>query len=386
MRLSMRWDPLDPEIGLELADFERLATDCRTRVPLNYEEYFKQTAQYRSIALSVGIEDDHLGETVALHVLVEGADEREPAEARLKNLQEAYRAVQELAPDPSLKIDGGLLRSLNWIIMRDIPAVEPGGRYRRGTTAIVDARTGEIRYRPPKPEHVPSLMERLADDLNQWIADGIPGPTVAALAHFGLISIHPFQDGNGRTARLLADMILAQTDNSVDGMLSVSEVFHKRLHQYYDTLRAVQGDSFQEELDVTDWVRQHTSWLKEAGLLLEQKLARHRGRLESWRRRFGAVLNDRQQLGLMFAAEVRPLSSPVYARLTGASTSRAKVDLNALMTIGALERTGKGPSTRYRIATSWREIPTSPPTDATAPESLHAPTAGSGGRHGEVEA
>ena len=364
MRLSMRWDRRDDGVKDDLAEFDRRSSDCKTRVPLSYAEYFRQTAQYRSIALSDGLEDDPLGATVALHVLVEGANESEPAEARLKNLQEAHRLVQTLAPDPSVRVDVGLLRALNALIMRDLRALDPGGRYRSGTTAIVDARTGEIRYRPPKPEHLPSLMDALVEDLNQWMSEGVPGPIVAALAHFGLVSIHPFPDGNGRTARLLADMILAQTANSIDGMLSVSEVLHRRLHEYYDSLRAVQGDDFQEELDVSDWVRQHTRWLREAASLLERRLLRHKQLLEFWKQNFGEVLNDRQQLGLMFAAEVRQLSSPLYARLTGTSTSRAKVDLNGLLQIGALDRVGRGPSTRYRIAPQWSAVPASLQTDA----------------------
>ena len=359
MRLSMRWDRHDDGVKDDLTEFDRRSSDCKTRVPLNYVEYFRETAQYRSITLSDGLEDDPLGEAEALHVLVEGANESEPAEARLKNLQEAYRLVRTLAPDPSVRVDVGLLRALNALIMRGLGAPDPGGRYRSGTTAIVDARTGEIRYRPPKPEQLPSLMDALVEDLNQWMSEGVPGPIVAALAHFGLVSIHPFPDGNGRTARLLADMILTQTANSIDEMLSVSEVFHRHLREYCDSLRAVQGDDFQEELDVSDWVRQHTRWLKEAASLLERRLLRHKQLLEFWQQNFGEALNDRQQLGLMFAVEVRQLSSPLYARLTGTSTSRAKVDLNGLLQIGALDRVGRGPSTRYRIAPQWSAVPAS---------------------------
>ena len=362
MRLSMRWDQHDDGVRDDLAEFDRRSSDCKTRVPLKYAEYFRQTAQYRSIALSDGLDDDSLGKTKVLDVLVEGANESEPAQARLKNLQEAHRLMRTLSPDPSVRVDVGLLRALNALIMRDLGALDDGGRYRSGTTAIVDAGTGEIRYRPPKPEHLPSLMDALVEDINQWMSEGVPGPIVAALAHFGLVSIHPFPDGNGRTARLLADMILALTANSIDGMLSVSEVLHGRLHEYYDSLRAVQGDDFREELDLSDWVRQHTRWLREAASRLESRLLRHKQLLEFWQENF-EELNDRQQLGLMFAAEVRQLSSPLYARLTGTSTSRAKVDLNRLLEIGALYRVGRGPSTRYRIAPQW-SVPASLQTDA----------------------
>ena len=361
MHCRMTWDRDDKQTEEDLAAFDSQAYACRTLVPLQYEEYFRRSAQYRSIALSVEIEDPRLGKTRALHVLVEGAKEGATTDLQLKNLQEAYRLVHDLATDSSVRIDNGLIRTMNSLTLRGLPTRDPGGLFRRGPTAVIDARNDEIRYRPPRPEHVPPLMDRFVKDLNTWMDEGVPGPIVAALAHFGLISIHPFQDGNGRTARLLTDMILAQTGNAADGMLSMSEVLHGRLDEYYDTLRAVQGDEFAKEIDVSAWVRRHMSWLREAAELLEQKLVRHRQRLEFWRRSFGVRLDARQQLGLMFAAEVRPLSSPVYARLTGVSTSRAKSDLNTLIGVGALERVGRGPSTRYRITPRWEaELPRAP--------------------------
>ena len=367
MRCRMAWDREDRQIAKDLSAFDRKVYACQTLVPLNYEEYFRETGQYRSIALSVGIEDDRLGETVALLVLVEGANERAPAEVQLTNLQDAYRLARDLAADPSTRLDNGLIRALNALILRGEPNVRGGGQFRTQATAVVDARTQDICYRPPPPAYVPTLMDHLIEDLNAWVDEGVPGPIVAALAHFGMVSIHPFTDGNGRTARLLADMILLQTGSSADGMLSVSEVLHKRLYDYYDTLRAVQGDDFRDAIDVGAWVAQHTVWLKEAATLLEEKLVRHRGRLSSWQRKFGEVLNSRQRLGLMFAAEIRPISSTVYARLNGTSPTSAKTDLNQLIDLGALKRVGSGPSTRYEITPEWGVVaPDSPTRDAAS--------------------
>ena len=362
MRFQMTWDRADEKTAQDLEVFERQAYKCRTLVPLEYEEYFRETAQHRTIALSVEIEDPRLGQTRALHVLVEGGKERAPVtELQVENLQEAYRLVRDLATDSSVRVDNGLIRTMNSLILRGLSTRSPGGLFRGGPAAVIDARNDETRYRPPRPEHVPTLMDDFVQALNAWMDEGVPGPIVAALAHFGLISIHPFQDGNGRTARLLTDMILAQTGNSADGMLSMSEVIYQRLDEYYDTLRAVQGDDFVDAIDASDWVRQHMSWLREAAELLEEKLVRHRRRLEFWRQSFGVELDARQQLGLLFAAEVGPLSSPVYARLTGTSPSRAKADLNTLIGVGALELVGRGPSTRYRISPRWEaELPRAP--------------------------
>src|SRR5215208_2942621 len=161
---------------------------------------------------------------------------------------------------------------MNSVMLRDLPTAQARsrGKYRAGTSLIVNSQTREIRYRPPAAERVSDLMADFVTDIQQWMRDdSYPEPVIAALAHFGLISIHPFEDGNGRTARLLADMILQQTGWSNEGMLSVSEAILRRQQDYYDSLFRTQGENFRAEVDATPFVEFHTEVLSQAAATLE---------------------------------------------------------------------------------------------------------------------
>jgi Fic family protein len=283
-------------------------------------------------------------------VLVEGADPDVPAEVEKVNLDEAYQLVAQLGSDTSLQIDQGLIRALHSLTLKGLPdqSARNRGKYRAGQNLIVDSATREVRYIPPPPALVPDLMASYASQVNEW-RERFPGPVAAALAHFGLISIHPFDDGNGRTARLVADFILDLTDWSCDGMLSVSPLLLENRAAYYEVLRSVQGERFQAQLDATEFVRFHTEQLMSAAIRLEKRAVLFNRRRDQWVREF-SFLNPRQITALSFMLDVGPLSSSTLARLTKASQATALTDLADLIKAGAIIREGAGPRTRYRPA------------------------------------
>jgi Fic family protein len=177
----------------------------------------------------------------------------------------------------------------------------------------------------------------------------LPGAVAAALAHFGLISIHPFEDGNGRTARLVADMILNLTDWSAEGMISISQIIHEELGRYYRVLREVQGEDFKEEVDATAFVRFHMDVIGAAAARLEEKAVRFNRLRDEFARKMQGVLNERQVTGLMFMMDIGRLSSSRFARLTESSQATALSDLHSLVEHGLVIKEGAGKNTRYRL-------------------------------------
>ena len=329
----------------------------RTLVPSGFEAYFRQKARYISAHTSTAIEGNRLGEQQALLILVEGPDEADPEEMELTNLQEAYELIDQLVGDQSVRIDHGLIRTMNSIILKGLPSSQARnrGKYRSGPALIVDSQTRETRYRPPAPRFISELMDGLVDDIQKWMHDReYPPPTIAALAHFGLISIHPFEDGNGRTARLLADAILTLTDRAADGMLSVSESIWERRQDYYDVLRETQGDSFDQEIDVSPFVLFHQRMLNAAAASLERRVVRFNKASDDLVATLSPALNPRQVLSLMFMFDLGPLSTSSYAKLTGSSQSSAFSDLTEMKGKGLVERRGKGKNTRYHVPDELR--------------------------------
>lgn len=124
------------------------------------------------------------------------------------------------------------------------------GAYRSEKMSVVSGAIGheKVHYRAPEPERVPKEMERFLKWLNG--PNTKPSVTASAIAHLWFVCIHPFDDGNGRIARAISDMILAKFDNTQLRFYSLSRQIFKDRKHYYDILeRTSRGDG-----EVTEWL------------------------------------------------------------------------------------------------------------------------------------
>lgn len=217
----------------------------------------------------------------------------------------------------------------------------------------MDTASGATNYIAPPPEWVAELMDSLVAEIDGWLRVD-PPEIAAAKVHFGLISIHPLADGNGRTARLAADLILSLTGHSADGMLSVSGVLLERRMEYYAALRGSQGPEYADEVDVTDFVRFHTESLAEAVARLERQAAALEQRRRALAQRFSSLTSPRRVVGLLYLFDIGPLATSAWSRFTGCSQPTALVDLKDLVDEGIVERIGRGPGTRYQLTETTR--------------------------------
>ena len=352
--MSLSFEITSEQDDRAIADLRSRLYAARTLIPRGFEAYFLKRARYRSVHTSTVIEGNRLSEDEAVAALVDGSDSTNTDVLMLQNLDSAYDLVQQIAEDRSVRIDEGLIRAMNSVILRGLPAANSRGRYRLGPSLIVNSQTRQVRYRPPAPELVPSLMASLVEEVQRWIdADTYAGPVVATMAHFGLVSVHPFDDGNGRTARLLADMILQRTGWSGDGTLSVSGAILDMQQEYYDVLLATQGQDFVARIDVTPFVEFHTRALVQAATGLEEMAVSFNQRIHQWMDHVGQAVHHRQALAFMWMLDVAPLSTTIYAELTGTSASSALADLGEMVQKGWVERAGKGRNTRYRATPAF---------------------------------
>ena len=131
--------------------------------------------------------------------------ERERDETEVKNHFKALEAMETLAQ----KSDPLTEDHIKWLHGLVMTGRTKGSPYRRDQNVIRESSTGRIVYLPPEAKDVAALMK----DLVRWITAGIadadlPAPIIAGIAHYQFATIHPYLDGNGRTARLLATLIL----------------------------------------------------------------------------------------------------------------------------------------------------------------------------------
>ena len=129
--------------------------------------------------------------------------------------------------------------------------------YRDGQNVIRDSLTGGIIYLPPEAHDVPILMQELTVWINSAEKEQVPAVIIAALAHYQFVTIHPYYDGNGRTARLLATFILHRNGYGLNGLLSLEEYHSKDLDAYYRALDVGSHHNYNMgriDEDLTGWL------------------------------------------------------------------------------------------------------------------------------------
>lgn len=346
----------DDATNEHLAFIQRQREVARGSVPTGFEDYFRRRARVRSAHGSVSIEGNPLDlNSVQLATLDDSVRDDRRREAR--NADRAHRLVQDLAEDESMEIDVGLLRLFNAVLLDGLSGsgARQAGRYRRGGSMILNTATRQFVYTGPPAAWVADLMAGLVQEINRWIHSD-PPEIAAAKSHFGFVSIHPFADGNGRTARLLADQVLALRNSDAGGMISLSSVIRGRRNEYYQALQESQGPTFSERVDVTDFVRFHTQVIADAVRRLQAEAESFQRRRLALLATGQALMNDRRVIGLSALLELGRLSSSQYAELADCAQPTAFADLNALQDAGLVERLGAGKATRYQLASVVRTM------------------------------
>ncbi len=129
--------------------------------------------------------------------------------------------------------------------------------YRDGQNVIRDSRNRDIVYMPPEAKDVSQLMGELIAWLKSSETSGLPCPVRAGIAHYQFATIHPYYDGNGRTARLLTTLILHLGEYDLKGLYSLEEYYARNLSAYYEALTVGPSHNYylgRAESDLTSWV------------------------------------------------------------------------------------------------------------------------------------
>jgi Fic family protein len=154
-------------------------------------------------------------------------------------------------------ITEGLIREIHRRLVQDVRGntAQPG-QYRDIQNYVANSKTKEIIYTPPTPFEVSGYMTELVN----WLQNEqtIPPVLVAGIAQFQLVHIHPFVDGNGRTARLLSTLSLYRSGYDFKRLFTISEYYDRNRQDYYQALQSVRNNN----LDMTCWLEYFTSALE----------------------------------------------------------------------------------------------------------------------------
>lgn len=217
-----------------------------------------------------------------------------------------------------------------------------------GKMQVVSGAAGKekIHFQAPDADLIEMEMKRFLQWFNQ--ENGIDLVIKAAIAHLWFVTIHPFQDGNGRITRALTDMLLARSDKSTQRFYSMSAQIRIERKEYYHILEKTQkGD-----LDITEWIKWFLSCLINALNATEKILIRVLVKADFWNKHSKTIINERQKkvLNKLLDEFEGKLTSMKWAKITKCSKDTAIRDINDLISKDILQKeTAGGRSTKYEL-------------------------------------
>ncbi len=217
-----------------------------------------------------------------------------------------------------------------------------------GPMQVVSGALGKekVHFQAPDSKLIPEEISAFLE----WFNNNQENDLVikAAIAHLWFVTLHPFEDGNGRITRALTDMLLAQADNSTQRFYSMSAQIRTERKQYYEILEKTQ----QGNLDITKWLLWFLSCLKNALEATDSVLTTILFKADFWNKHSKTIINERQKklLNKVLDGFDGKLTSSKWAKIAKCSKDTAVRDINDLIEKDILQKENAGGrSTNYEL-------------------------------------
>jgi len=230
----------------------------------------------------------------------------------------------------------GLIREMHKITVKAVRGdrADPGN-YRKIQNYIVNSKTGEKVYTPPPPLDVPFLMRQFTEWLNN--EKEFSPVLTAGIAQFQFVHIHPFIDGNGRTARLLSTLILYKTGYDFKKLFSISEFYDKDRPAYYGAIQSVRENN----MDMTGWLEYFTGGLETQMKEIQEKgsqIIKQDATLQKLKK---TGLNSRQEKAVKYLLLNGKITVVEYQKAASCIRRTAQRDLEELAKKNVIKAVGK---------------------------------------------
>jgi Fic family protein len=338
------------EISTRLLRFEELrkALDEQAMLPRAWYGHMRRELEAEAVGASVSMEGIPVTVDEVRRILAGDRPDAVSSEDAdlVVGYREAMRHVLSRADDPDFRWESEVVRGIHERVLAGSWVMQ-AGRYRQNQNRVVDSASRTELYVPPSPEHVPALV----DDLVGWLgagADDQPAPIAAALAHVRLAGIHPFADGNGRTARIIASLVMYRGGYRLPQFTSLEEWWGRHLADYYAAFSCL-GTEWDPAADVTPFVSAHVlaQCSQAEALSLRQSAER-----ELWLALEDVAVHaagtDARSANALYEALMgREVTNRYYRSVVDVAAPTAASDLARLDAAGLLERRGSGRSTAF---------------------------------------
>ncbi len=258
------------------------------------------------------------------------------------NYLEALERIPEFAKRSPLKSED--LREVHKTVTKEtLENPEDEGIFRNRQVFVGNRITGEVIFMPPPPEQVPQLVNEFLEWSNSTVVNEIDPVIEAGLTHYELVRIHPFVDGNGRTARVIATLFLYKRGFDSKRFFALDDYYDQDRRSYYAALKGVD----QNALDLTGWLEYFTDGVavsikavkeKVIGLSKDIKLLKEKGQI---------ALTERQMKIVEKIIQNNKISIGDVSKEFGITRQAALKEMNKFTKLRVVKLKGKGRGAYY---------------------------------------
>jgi Fic family protein len=321
----------------------------------------RQTARLYSTHYSTAIEGNRLTQEEVYGTIVQQQHfpGRERDEKEVLGYYAALEKTEQIAAAQA-SVTEAHIQALHGLVMGQGRRKAKATPYRDGQNVIRDSRSRRIVYMPPEAKDVAPLMKALVE----WVAlsqkDLLPCPLRAGIAHYQFATIHPWYDGNGRTARLLTTLILHLGGYDLKGLYSLEEYYARNLSVYYEALTVGPSHNYYQgraEADITGWVEYFCEGVADSFENVKRRAREAAG--SGARDRSGALrrLDPRQRRGLELFRDSGAVNSRHVGELFGVTQRAARNILASWVRDGfVVVADPANRSRKYALAAEFAEL------------------------------
>lgn len=265
-----------------------------------------------------------------------------------QNYREAMEYAQSVATSQHPRLSEDTVRAIHFIVTKSLPGEYAPGRYRQVQNAVIDKVTKRRLFYPPPPDQVEGLMEEFVRWANSS-HEGMHAYYRAALTHLNFVAIHPFLDGNGRTARILETLVLYLAGYKSQDLVSLEAFFGRDTQRYYTAIATSLGTSYRPDgAEITPWVEYHLDAHAQQAINAVQEMQLVDRQFDALQEAF---IND-ERVGWHIYALWRAcfrgsITNSTYRDASGVGNQTAAKHLASLVDGGLLARRGAGRGIHY---------------------------------------
>lgn len=319
----------------------------------------RETARLFSTHYSTMIEGNRLTQQQVAQVIAENQHfpGRERDQDEVRGYYAALDEVERLAKAGGPVTESGVQRLHALVMSAGKKRIKPTP-YRDGQNVTRDSGSQAIVYMPPEAKDVPALMAQLVHWVNR--KDDLPVPIKAAITHYQYATIHPYYDGNGRTARLLTTLVLHLRGYGLKGLYALEEYYAQKLQDYYEALTVGPSHNYymgRAEADITKWIGYFAEGMAVSFQKVEAQARAGAGRGGSDQTRVLRKLNSRQRRALELFERSQEVTAKEIGDLFGLQSRAAALLCQSWVEDGFLIVSNSSKKARrYRLEAEYEAL------------------------------